>query len=211
MADIKGSAATVVTPTDATRFLVSHTGLDRVASGALLRDYLGNTRTNLSTADQAVGASATAYLAGSGIVIPAAGLRVGSQFWWRIVMSKTAAATAAMSFLLKLGANGTTADTTAVTMTLGAQTAVADVAIVEITAVVRALAAAAAGNIIAACDLRHNLSATGFATVPVNAVIGTNAAIATNAAAGQTMGLALTTGASHSLTISQVQAVASNL
>lgn len=67
----------------------------------------------------------------------------GSGLFFRGRMSKTAAGTAAATFTLLTGPNGTTADTARVTHTMAVQTAVVDDGLVEISAVLRALGASA--------------------------------------------------------------------
>lgn len=209
MADLKASAAGILSLADAGLLLASIGGVDGVVSGEKLRDYLGNTRTVQNAAAQAVGANTTAYLTGSDFVIPAAGLRQNTRFYWHVPISKTAAGTAAMSVLVKYGALGTTADATVLTMSLGAQTAVADAGAIEVVVMVRTLGAA--GVLQGLATMYHNLQITGLAVLPSPTVHATSAAVDLTASAGKRLGLALVSGASHSFTIPMLEGDARNL
>lgn len=159
---------------------------------------------NQSVADQAIAAATTALLTGSVLAIPPSKLRVGSMFRFSIDVSKTAAGTAANTFLVKLGPLGTVADPTILTFTLPVGTAVVDVAWIEILVTIR-------GPLTAACiakgqlALAHNLSATGFATVPGVVLQATSAAFDATVA-NLILSVACTTAALTVLTFSQVVA-----
>src|SRR5215475_11644935 len=60
------------------------------------------TLTNANTADVTANAADT-YLTGSGITVPPALVRVGSNFRWRFVMSKTGASTATAIWTPRFG------------------------------------------------------------------------------------------------------------
>jgi hypothetical protein len=96
---------------------------------------------NANTADAVANAAAT-YLAGSGIQI---GGRVqpGSFFKWRLRATKTAAGVAVPTIAVYTGPNASTADTSRVSHSGAAQTAVADTGAFEVDAIVRAVGAAA--------------------------------------------------------------------
>jgi hypothetical protein len=117
-------------------------------------------RKNISTADQSLTASTLAVISGSSI--DAANLKVGTIFKWTISMDKTAAGIAAQTFAVAFGTAGTTSDTARLTgFTTGTQSGVADVAKVQIIAVVRSVSAT--GTVHGLFDLSHNLASTGFA------------------------------------------------
>lgn len=120
-----------------------------------------------SIADQIANAAAL-YLEGSQIQVPSSDLRERTSICWKLWMTKTAAGVGAPAFNIRVGQAGTIADTSRLAFALGAQTAVADTAIVEITALIREGGAAAV--IAAVCKLSHGLAATGFATVPTEIV-----------------------------------------
>lgn len=165
--------------------------------------------TNASTADQVVGASTTAYLTGSMITVPASGLQVGSTFVWKITMSKTAAGTLANTFDVRVGTNGTTADTSRLSFAMGTQTAVADTAVVTITATVRSVSATStmAGNY----QMTHNLAATGFDNALQSKTANVTSGTFDNTTSGLKIGISTTTAASYSLTFQQVQVTTTNL
>lgn len=114
---------------------------------------------NCNTADVSANASET-YLTGSSLQIPSGvNIKVGTLFWWRFRATKTAASTAAGSFRIKVGVNGTTADTTVSTFTMAAQTAATDTMTGEIVAVVRSIGASTA---LKAVFYAMHPSASGF-------------------------------------------------
>lgn len=114
----------------------------------------------ISTADQSIPVALTLL---TGSVLDATNLKVGTIFKWLITMSKTAAGVATQSFDVRFGTNGTTADTARLStgFATGTQTAAADVAEVEIRAIVRNVSAS--GIVHGQFELQHNLAATGFA------------------------------------------------
>lgn len=120
---------------------------------------------NASVADQTINAAASALLTGSLLGVPIGKLRIGTMFRFRLSVSKTAAGTAANTFIFRLGTNGTIADAAIITFTLPVGTAVIDAGQIDITITIR-------GPLSASCvaqglfTMAHNLSATGLATVP---------------------------------------------
>lgn len=156
---------------------------------------------NILTADQSIGASVTNYLTNSDLHVSAGRpLKVGTTMRWHVSLIKSAAATASMTFDLRVGTAGTTADTSRASLATGTQTAVADVGHLFVQAVVRSISAT--GTIHAMLELAHNLAATGLAptqTVETETTSGTFDTTATNLI----FGLSLTTGASHAITIKE--------
>ncbi len=163
-----------------------------------------------TTADQSIGASVTNYITGSAIVIPTnRPIRIGTIMDWTIVMSKSAASTASMTFDLRFGTAGTTSDTSRASLASGTQSGVADVLIARVRAMVR-------GPISASCivqvafDFTHNLASTGFG--PTNAIVGSTTTAAFDiTTSGMQAGLSLTTGASHAITVLQASGQIMNL
>ena len=160
---------------------------------------------NVSTADQSIGASATAYLTGSAIVFPA-NPTIGTVLRWMVQVTKTAAATATETWSIYFGTNGTTADTARNTFTGDTETAAADDALVEVLLTIR-------GPISASCIaqatwmMADNLTTTGFSNTARKAQVR----LSTSSAFDVTptplyVGLGITTGASHALTVKQVLA-----
>lgn len=159
---------------------------------------------NVSLADQSVGASVTNYLTDSDLRVSAGRpLKVGTVMRWTIGFTKSGAATASMTFDLRVGTAGTTGDTSRGSLATGTQTAVADAGWLEIQATVRTISAT--GTIDVLCSFCHNLQITGLALIPTlvtDATSGTFDTTATNLI----FGVSLTTGASHAITIKSVLA-----
>lgn len=151
--------------------------------------------------DQAIGASVTAYITGSDIDVT--GLSIGSWLKWVIRGTKTAAATAAMTFSNLWGPNGTTADTArGTTLPTGTQTAVADVFELELALIVRAIGAT--GNFHSQWEFQHALNATGFDNARSNILTQALSANFDMTVASLKAGIQLVTGVSHAITIQQV-------
>lgn len=160
---------------------------------------------NVSTSDQSIGASTTAYLTGSAISLPTTPV-AGTVLRWRATVAKTAAATAAQTLAVRFGTGGSTADTARNSFTLDTETAVADEAVYEVLAVVRGPIGASC-VVEATAMVNDNLTTTGFSNTARKAQVrqATSAAFDITPA-GTIAGLSITTGASHALTIRQVHA-----
>lgn len=162
-----------------------------------------------SVADQTINAASSALLAGSKITVPQGKLRIGTVLRWRISLSKTAAGTAANTFIVRLGIAGTIADAAIITFTLPVGTAVIDTGEIDITVTIR-------GPLSASCiaqglfRMAHSLSATGLATIPCVVLKVTSGAF--NATTANLFAsLSCTTAAATVLTFQQVVAEAINL
>ena len=166
---------------------------------------------NSSTADQALTASATTYINGSMISLPAnVALKAGTTFKWTVTMSKTAAGTVANTFDVRVGTNGTTADTSRLSFTMGTQTAAIDTAVVEITATVRSINATT-GTMAGNYRMTHNLAATGFDNALITKTINATSANFDTTTQGLKIGLSQTVGASYAITVQQCQVVTTGL
>lgn len=171
-----------------------------------LDDTLDN---NFSTSAQTPAAATRTYITGSKLTVPATKLQIGTMFRWTFDMTKTAAGTAASTFDICFGTNGTTADTARVSFTKPAGTAVIDNARVVIECIIRG-PLSASGVAVGHFCMTHNLSATGHATIPVvnvTTVSGTFDVTVANLFAG----VCITSGASDAITIQMVMAEAFNL
>lgn len=209
MADTKVSALTAAASALPSHELpVNEGGTSKKLTVDQLTTLIG-VRDNFSTANQTINAATTALITGSTLAVPASKLAIGTVLMWKLTVSKTAAGTAANTFLVKIGTAGTTADATILTFTLPTATAVVDVAKIEIMCTVR-------GPLSASCILQgnlwlgHNLSATGFATIPnvcLNVTSGAFDATTANLIAS----VACTTAASTVLTFQQCSANSHNL
>lgn len=158
---------------------------------------------NSSSADQSIGASATAYLTGSAITLPST-IPIGTVLEWDVWIAKSAAATATETFAIRFGTAGTTADTARNSFTGDTETAAADEALLKFIATIR-------GPISASCIveggwmMNDNLTTTGFSNTARKAQIrqATSAAFDITPA-GTIAGLSIATGASHAITVRQV-------
>lgn len=152
----------------------------------------------MSTADQTVGASTTAYLTSSGLALNGRSLRAGTVFAWDIYLKKSGAATASMTFDLRVGTAGTTGDTSRASLATGTQTAVADIGHLHVQAIIRSISAT--GTLHCGMDLEHNLASTGLGPT-ANIVSETTSGTFDTTATNLIFGISLTTSTSHSITI----------
>lgn len=84
---------------------------------------------NTALQTQVVVSATEYYITNSNLNMPAVyttAIAAGTTMHWRVAMAKTAAGTGSFAILLKKGTNGSTADTTAATVTIGTQSAAAD-------------------------------------------------------------------------------------
>lgn len=131
------------------------------------------------------GYTADTYVVGSAITIPASlTLQVGSTYRIRISVNKTAAGVAAPTCIVRIGTAGTTADAAILTFTGAAQTAAADVGIIELVCTIRSVGAA--GVLQGTFYLTHNsanavglsgtdvieVTSAGFNTTTASLIIG---------------------------------------
>lgn len=169
------------------------------ASGNLL---IGPVPSNASTTPQTISAATSALLAGGNIPIPTSKLKIGSSFTWNIIVTKTAAGTAANTFIVRLGTTGTITDAAILTFTLPVGTGVVDTAAIEILVTCRG-PLSASGVLVGTLILRHNLAATGFATIPTVVLTATSASVDVTVA-NLIMSVSCTTAASTVLTFPQL-------
>jgi hypothetical protein len=169
-----------------------------------------STNAAASAAGQSLTAGAANYLSGSGFALPStSGLQVGQTVTWRVMLAKTAAGTAASTFVVYTGTNGTTADTARCSLSTGTATAVADNAVAVITAYVSA--AGATATIQCGLQVLHTnaTQTTGFIITPM---VTANAASGSfdSTPASTKIGLGLTTGASSVITANSVYTSSTN-
>ena len=142
-----------------------------------------------STAD-VVATGADTYLVG----VPLLSLAMFAEMQVRFeaYMTKTAASTATPIWTIRIGTAGTVADAAIVTFTGPAQTAAADIGLVEISGVLRNVGAA--GILAAGLSLTHDLAITGFASQG-NVVRQTTSSGFVTTTAGLVVGLSCNPGA----------------
>ena len=138
-----------------------HTGGQREVA---FKDDAGNTRivrklTNQNIASD-TGAVAETYLAGSSILVPQHGLKVGTTFHWRFIFTKSTVGTGALIWNIKSGTAASTSDNSLCSFTFGTNTAAADTGCCEIVGVVRTTGTA--GVVAGGCIMTHILTTTGF-------------------------------------------------
>lgn len=170
--------------------------------GTTIFRYSADPTQDLAVADQTINAAASALLTGSVLSVPSTKLKIKSRAYWKLVLRKTAAGTAANAFIVRLGTLGTIADAAVITFNLPVGTAVIDQAMIEIDVVCRG-PLSGAGILCGSLWLGHNLAATGFATVP-NVMLQQNSAGVNVTTAGLKMSLSCTTAALTVLTFQQV-------
>ena len=166
---------------------------------------------NGSIAAQGAGFASDTYVTDSNILIPSFGMKPRSWMRWMISLSKTAAGVATPIAQIRIGANGSTADTSRLTLTGPAQTAVADIATLWIMLTTRSQGAA--GVIQGTMWFNHRGTAasstggTGFANDQSGHVEATSAGFDNQGITigGLKLGLSLNGGASASWTITQVR------
>ena len=155
------------------------------------------------------GFAADTMLAGSVVTIPAGKIQIGTKYKCKFNVVKTAAGVAAPVISIRVGTNGTTADTARATLTFAAQTAAADEGLIEVIAVFRAVGAAA-GVIQAIGSLWHRLVTTGLnVTAVFTSVRNTGAAF--DSTTPTKIGLSVNAGTSAAWTIDLVDAEVDNL
>lgn len=138
-------------------------------------------------------AGADIYIVGSAISVPPTLVRVGAQFIWQLIMSKTAACTSAPVYNIRIGTAGTTADTARVTWTSTLnQTAATDSALATIMCTVKT--ASASGVITGGMMLQHKNTATGFANAQVDVGAPTDSAAFDLTVASLIFGLSINPG-----------------
>lgn len=172
-------------------------------------NLLGGCIRNQSLADQLANAADT-YLTGSALAVPTGMvLQVGTAFRWRLTCTKTAAGVAAPIWNIRVGINGSTADTARCVFTqVALQTAAIDAAVFDIYATLRNVGAA--GVLAGSLHMAHVLAATGFSTLDHNVQQVTSAGFDTTIA-GTIVGLSVNPGASGAWTFQVIQSEMANI
>lgn len=117
----------------------------------------------VSPATVSAGYSSDTYLAGSAVPVPPGGFTQGMRYECVFDMVKTAAGTATPIVVIRIGTNGTTADTAIVTSTFAAGTAAADTGTFAVSAYFRTVGTSAV--LVATVECRHALAATGLTSL----------------------------------------------
>ena len=187
--------------------------VDSTSKRLAMKDDTGNIKslsvTNFSTALQSPLAATLTYLTGSALAIPTGKMQIGSMFRWKWSMTKTAAGVALSTIDVRIGTNGTTADTARLTFTKPAGTAVVDEAWCELVMTVRG-PLSASGIVVGTFNMTHNLQITGHAVIPCVVVTVVSSAFDVTVA-NLIVGLTITTGAADAITIQHVQSEVINV
>lgn len=205
MADTKISALPVATTVATTDTLpIVQGGATKQASGILVR----GSKSNASVAAVSAGYAADTYLAGSSVLLTTAGAwQVRSTYQCQWDMTKTAAGTAAMTVIVRMGTLGTTGDPAILTLTWGAGTAAADTGWFMLAVTFRTIGAGSSAVIQGVNTCVHHLAATGLISTGAS---GTGIILGTSAGFDSTtqtfIGVSVNGGASFSGTNTLVQA-----
>lgn len=165
--------------------------------------------TNFSTTSQSPIAGAPTYLAGSALAIPPSNLQIGTHFFWRFNMTKTAAGTATSSIDVRVGTLGATGDASRLNFVKPAGTAAADEAWNEVHAICRG-PLSSSGVFVGEYIMSHNGNTVGHATIPI-VVVNTISSAFDVTVANLIVGLSITTGAADAITIQMVEGIVWNL
>jgi hypothetical protein len=210
VADTKVSALTAASVVaDANEFGINESGVSKKVTALQLAAYIGESVRNASTSDQTISA-ATAYVVGSNLAVPVGKLKIGTVLRWRLAVTKTGAGTTAgCAVIVKLGTAGSTADTSVLTFTFGTPTGVIDTAYFDVEVVCRG-PLSASGVLAGIARMTHNLAATGFSTLPAEAIAVVSSAFDVTTA-NLIAGLTITTTTASAWTVKLVTAEAKNL
>lgn len=161
---------------------------------------------NSSVAAVSAGYATDTYLAGSSIVIPAAGLwKATTQYYCMFDMTKTAAGIATPIINLRMGTLGTTSDAAIATQTLAAGTAAADTGIFEMWANFRTVGSGTSAVVQLVSRLTKGLTTTGLTNTATIIVHTLTTSSGFNSTTQTTIGLSFNGGTSFSGTNTIVQ------
>lgn len=188
--------------------------IDTNAKILCLKDDTGSVQAwsdNAATAAVA-GYAADTYVTNSDLVIPSFSLQAKTRIIWMMSASKTAAGVATPTYIVRIGANRTTADTAILTLTGPAQTAIADIGTLYVMLTLRNIGAAGVLQGTAWWNHRGTVASstggTGFANDGTGHVEASSGAFDTTGRGGQFIGLSVNGGASAAWTSTQVWAEA---
>lgn len=217
MADSKISALSAAgTLLDADVLALVSAGVSYKVDLTTLTNYFEarSRQNNASTANQGAGFSTDTYLTGSDVLIPAGRLQAKTKFNLRIAVTKTAAGTGTPTLNIRVGTAGTTSDTSRCLFTFpAANTGAADEAWIEAMLTFRSVGSGTSAVIQGALKVEHRLTTTGFGGTGqgANIFVNTTGGGFDSTVANLKIGASLNGGTSASWTVTQVDAVLSNL
>ena len=152
----------------------------QMTASAITNTQIPNGLSNFNTSNQNTGqltAATSVYIAGSNLLTPAtllAGYVQGTTWTWRVSgITKDTSGTGALTVLIYSGTAGTTSDAALATQAWGtAQTAVIDVAEVDVTVTITGIVTGTA-TVYWTISPTHHLAITGFCTTAVGGYSGT--------------------------------------
>lgn len=212
MADTKVSALAAASALDGTEvFPVVQGGVSEKATLSQVKTFVDQRVVNCSVANQTF-AAADAYVTGSNVLIPSGRLQAKSFYTARFQITKTSTtgSTGTPVITVRLGTAGTTADTARCTLTFAAQTAVADVGLIEVFATFRTVGSGTTAVLQAVGILDHQLATTGLSTLNSSVQRFTSAGFDSTVANLQ-IGFSFNGGASFAGNTDLVQAELGNL
>lgn len=166
---------------------------------------------NAAVAQQTWGA-VDKYLTGSSIALPVTRLQAKTMYrcMFEVVKTSTTGSTSAPVLQVRIGTNGTTADTSRGSMTFNLQTAVIDEGVIEYWATFRTVGSGTSAVLQSVGRLTHRNSTTGLATGISTPKIATSAGF-DSTVASSIIGLSCNFGTSFVGTTEVVQAELFNL
>ena len=156
---------------------------------------------NNSIPTQVIPAATVTYLTGSNI--STANIKAGSVVNWDIAVLKTAAGVVAPIFTVTFGTTGTIADSTLLTFTGSAQTAVADGGLFSIKCIFKTVGSGTTAVLAGYYTLMHNAQIVGLSTLPVNFSFQTSPGF-NSTLANAVLGVTVNSGAAAAWTVNQV-------
>jgi hypothetical protein len=179
-----------------------------IGTNGVERANIGGLINPASSAMNVVASAADTYVGG---ILVSNRVQAGSEVSWRILVSKTAAGTAAPILTFRTGTLNTQGDTSRVALTSPfLQTAVADTGLIIATMKIRTHAGGTSGIVVAGYELSHALAATGLGTQPSYAQAGTSAGFDTTAA-GLYFSLSINPGTAGVWTMDSTVELANNI
>jgi hypothetical protein len=158
-----------------------------------------------STTTDSSGFASDTYLAGSAVSVANGDFKAGGQYHCKFDMVKTAG-TATPVINVRIGTSATTADTSRITFTFGAGTAVADTGSFEVWVVFRTVGSGTSAVVSGICEGKHNLATTGmFNNANSWTIVGTVSGGFATTSVGK-IGLSFNGGTSFGGTNTMVQA-----
>lgn len=187
--------------------------VDNSAGAAVWKqlDTTGGVAYAQSTAAQGPGFASDTYVTGSGVLVPAGGPQVGTRYRCIFNVSKTGAGTNVVSFNIRFGTTGTTADTLIGSLTFSAQTAVVDEGTFEAWLTFRTVGSGTSAVLGALVRLSHRLPTTGLGSVGAVQVLAGATGGFNSTTAGAILGISVNAGASAAWTVDVCQARLENL